>query len=273
MRTNVIKAIAQRDLLIVIRSRGVVLPMILLPVILMVLLPTLLGYFAPLAATQFPSELDDIKPFLDMMPDVVSVELTGYDELQTMVVVFINYMFAPLFLVMPLMVASNIAANSFAGEKERKTLEVLLYTPTTDAELFVGKFLSAWIPAVLVAVMCFFVYGLSANLAAWSIMHQIFFPNIMWIILVIWLSPAAAALGLGTMVLVSSKARTYQEASQIGGVVVLPVVLLVLGQLSGVLYFSAGVVLAVGSIVWLIDALILWMAIRTFRRSAVIAKL
>lgn len=273
MQTRIIKAIAQRDLRVVSRSKGVLLPMILLPVIIMVLLPAFIGYFMPLMAAQFPSELDDIQPFLDMMPAAIAREFDGYDEIQTMVAVFISYIFAPMFLIMPLMVASTIAANSFAGEKERKTLEALLYSPATDAELFAGKFLAAWIPAVGVAVGSFLIYGLTANLAAWPTMKHIFFPNWMWVILVLWVAPAAAAFGLGIMILVSSRARTFQEATQIGGVVVLPVVLLVLGQISGVIYLSGWVTILMGAVLWAIDLLVLVLAIRLFQRSKVIEKI
>ncbi len=69
----------------------------------------------------------------------------------------------------------------------------------------------------------------------------------MWLILVIWVSPAAAVLGFGTMILVSSKVTTYQEASQIGGIVVLPIVALIIGQVGGVLYLSPGFVLLLGA--------------------------
>jgi hypothetical protein len=75
------------------------------------------------------------------------------------------------------------------------------------------------------------------------------------------------------MILVSSKATTYQEASQIGGVVVLPIVLLILGQVSGVVYLSPGFVLLLGALLYSLDALTLWFAIRTFRREAVVTKL
>ena len=36
--------------------------------------------------------------------------------------IFLGYLFAPMFLIMPLMLSSIIAAESFAGERERKTL-------------------------------------------------------------------------------------------------------------------------------------------------------
>jgi hypothetical protein len=95
----------------------------------------------------------------------------------------------------------------------------------------------------------------------------------MWLALIFWMAPAAAALGLGAMVLVSSKTNTYQDAYQMGSMVVLPLILLVLGQLGGVIYLSVGFVLAAGLVLWVIDAVILWFAVKTFRRSEIIARL
>jgi len=172
-----------------------------------------------------------------------------------------------------MMTASVIAAGSFAGEKERGTLEALLYTPTTDAELMVGKVLAAWVPAMIVSLVGFVLYGIVANVSAWQTMQRIFFPTTMWIVLILWLAPAAAGLGLGTMVLVSSKVSTFQDASQLGGMVVIPVVLLVVGQLAGVVYLSVPFVFLVGLVLWLIDAAVLWFGVRTFRRSEIIARL
>ena len=63
-----------------------------------------------------------------------------------MVVLMLGFLFAPMFLILPLMVASIIGADSIVGEKERKTLEALLYTPATDRELYLAKLLSAVVP-------------------------------------------------------------------------------------------------------------------------------
>ena len=55
-----------------------------------------------------------------------SVELPEREQL----VVLVNgYLLAPLFLIVPLMVSAVLAADAFAGEKERKTLEALLHLP------------------------------------------------------------------------------------------------------------------------------------------------
>jgi hypothetical protein len=74
------------------------------------------------------------------------------------------------------------------------------------------------------------------------------------------------------MVFVSVRAQGFQDAYQIGGMVVLPVLLLMVGQISGVMYFSLGVVLFVGLVIWLIDAILLWFASKSFRRGELMAK-
>jgi len=83
----------------------------------------------------------------------------------------------------------------------------------------------------------------------------------------------ACCRGAGPGVLVSSKVSTFQDASQLGGMVVIPVVLLVVGQLAGVVYLSVPFVFLVGLVLWLIDAAVLWFGVRTFRRSEIIARL
>ena len=215
----------------------------------------------------------ELETFLEQMPPGLKAELAGYDASQRVVVLAIVYLLAPMYLILPLMVASVIAADSFAGEKERKTLEALLYTPTTDGELFLAKLLSAWLPAMGVALGGFVVYGVVANLAAWPTMGQIFFPNVMWLVLVLWVTPAVAGLGLGVTVVISARAQGFQEAYQLGAVVVVPILLLLVGQMTGVMYFSVGLVFLLGLVLWAIDAALFWFGARSFQRAEVIARL
>ncbi|MCJ7549509.1 MAG: ABC transporter permease subunit [Anaerolineae bacterium] len=266
-----IRAVAARDLTIVRRSKNVLLPIILVPLLLLVIIPGAIGFLG--SSMDVGSDIEDLERFLTMMPEPMKAQFEQYTENQTMVVFILVYTFAPMFLILPMMTASSIAAGSFAGEKERKTMEALLYTPTTDLELMTGKMLSAWIPAILVTLVGFVLYSVVVNVSAWQTMGRIFFPNAMWIALILWLAPAAAGLGLGTMVLVSSKVNTYQDAYQLGSMVVLPVVLLILGQVGGVIYLNVTFVLTAGLLLWIVDAAILWFAVKTFRRSEIIARL
>jgi ABC-2 type transport system permease protein len=271
MNTRAIQAIIRKDLKVAVQNKGVVLPMIILPLILFVVFPWIMAY-APSWANAAGSSLSNMDELLARMPAGLLHELSGYTFDQQMIVFALVYMLAPMFLIMPLMVSSVLAADSFAGEKERKTLEALLYTPTTDRELFTAKLLGAWTAAIAVALLSFVVYGVMVNAAGWHSIGHIFFPNWMWIALVFWVTPAVAGLGLVVMVFVSVRAQGFQDAYQTGGMVVLPVLLLMVGQISGVMYFSLGVVLLVGLVIWLLDIVLLWFASKSFRRGELMTK-
>lgn len=266
-----VRVLALRDLKVVVRSKAMMLPMLIVPLIVIVALPAAVGVFAPQMAAA--GEAEDLAQFLEMMPEPMRQTFAGYDEAQILLVVVLENLFAPMFLVIPLMVASTIAAGSFVGEKERKTLEALLHTPTTDTELFVGKLLASWIPAFLVGLGAFVLYAVVVNASAWRVMGRVFFPNATWVALVLWLAPAAAGLGLGVIILVSSKVSTFQDAYQLSGLMVVPVLLLVFGQLAGVLYLNVLAVVLMGLFLWVVDGAILWFGIRTFRRSEIVARM
>jgi ABC-type Na+ efflux pump permease subunit len=271
MNTRAVFAIARKDLKVALQNKGVVLPIIILPLILFVVLPWIMSYAASLTDTSGAS-MSNVDELLKRMPAGLLNELSGYTFNQQMIIFMLVYMLAPMFLIVPLMVSSVLAADSFAGEKERKTLEALLYTPTTDRELFSAKLLGPWAAAVVIAWLSFVLYAVMVNAAAWGSIGHLFFPNPMWIALVFWVTPAVAGLGLVVMVFVSARAQGFQDAYQTGGLVVLPVIFLMIGQISGVMYFSLGLVLLVGSVIWLLDAILLWFASKSFRRGELMTK-
>lgn len=271
MNWRAIFAIIRKDLKVVLQNKGVLLPIIIVPLVLFVLLP-ILAVFAPSMVNIAGASLNQFDQLLARMPQGLQSELAAYNMNQKVIVYFLVYMLAPMFLILPLMVASVIAADSFAGEKERKTLEALLYTPTTDREMFIAKLLSAWLTALVVALVGFLLYAIVANIAAWSEIGRIFLPNAMWLVLIVWVVPAAAGLGLCVMVLVSMRAQGFQDAYQLGGVVVLPILLLVFGQVAGIMYFSIGVALLLGAVIWLINLILLWLGSRSFKRGNLIAR-
>lgn len=272
MKWRAIRAIIRKDLSVVTRSKGVMLPMIIVPVIFLILIPGLVS-LVPNLVNMPGMSFQEFDSFLQTMPHGLQDTLSPYTMDQRAILIMLVYIFAPLFLIIPLMVSSVIAADSFAGEKERKTIEALLYSPVTDGELFLAKALSAWTPALAVTFGGFVIYGLMVNLTSWPTMGRVFFPNIMWVVMVLWVAPAAAGLGLGSMVLVSSRVASFQEANQIGGVVVLPIVILVIGQASGVIFFSTTLVLLLGLALWVVDGILLWFGAQVFERERMITDL
>jgi ABC-type Na+ efflux pump permease subunit len=183
------------------------------------------------------------------------------------------FMLAPLFLIMPLMFSSVVGADSFVGERERKTMEALLYSPVTDRELFLGKVLAAVIPAILLSWLTYLVYIIVVNVASYGLFQRIWFPLPTWWPLMFWLTPAFALLGISATVLVSSRVRTFMEAYQLSGSLVVLVLAFMVGQATGVLFLGVGTVMIVGTLIWIADAVLIYLSVRNFKRSLLIAKL
>jgi ABC-2 type transport system permease protein len=73
------------------------------------------------------------------------------------------------------------------------------------------------------------------------------------------------------MVLVSARAQGFQDAYQLGSLVVLPVMLLIFGQVSGVMVFSVLMVFLMGLVIWLLDGLLIYLGSRSFHRNRLLA--
>lgn len=273
MNIRAMKAIARKDLKVVSQSKGIMVPLIVVPVLLFLFIPALVALLMPYLMQLPGSNFTGVEQLISYLPAGLASELAGYEGMQVILAYVLIYMFAPLFLVVPMMVASVIAADSFAGEKERKTLEALLYTPTSDRELFTGKLLSSFIPAVIVSLVGFVLYILVVNGASWPVMGRIFFPNLMWVLMVLWVAPAVAGLALTAMVLVSKRVSGFQEAYQLGSLVILPILALLYAQIGGLMYFSILAVLLIGLLVWAVDAALLWYGVKSFQRGEIIARL
>lgn len=267
-----IRAVMRKDLSQVRQNRMIWLPMILLPAILDIVLPLMMALLPSFAPQDFASSSEDLAAFFKMMPLSLHKALEGLSPAQQWVYVSLNFMFAPMFLIVPLMVSSILAADSIVGERERKTLEGLLYTPMTDGEIFIAKVLVSFIPALLVSGASFLLYGIVANAAGYRVMGRLFFPTVTWWPLVFWLGPGVSALGLGATVLISSKAKTFMQAQQTAGVLVLPLVVLMIGQMAGLFFLGVGVILAVGCFAWLAGVWLIWIGARTFSRGELIVR-
>ncbi len=269
MKLKKISAIAKKDLLEVRQNRVAWLPMLILPLLFMVLLPLALILIPPatgLTPDRLRSEFD-LGLFLDHMPPSVSATLLGLDPFQTILVVLLGYYFAPMFLILPLMFSTIIAAESFAGERERKTLEALLYTSATDRELFLGKVLAALIPALAISWFSFLLYALVLNIAGYGMFHRFWFPLPSWWVLIFWITPALAMLGIAATVLISARTRTFMGAYQASGSLVILVLGLLAGQIGGVLYLSVAGGLLIGFVFWLITLFLANLAIQSFQRN------
>ncbi|RJQ41695.1 MAG: hypothetical protein C4545_06165 [Anaerolineaceae bacterium] len=261
--------IAQKDWLEVRQNKSTFLPIMIVPLVFIVFIPLLITLLLPNlagAVEDFTSD-PDMQTFFTAMPAEMKKVLEGLDSTQTMIVTMLGYIFAPMFLIVPLMFSTTIAAESFAGEKERKTLESLLYLPISDQELFLGKVMAAAIPAIVITWICFFLYTIIVNAAPYASFGRLWFPLPMWWLLIFWVSPALVAMSISLTVMISTKVQTFQGAYQTSSSVVLVVVVFFIGQMTGVLFLSPLVALVMGLVFWGIAAIIGSVAVRSFNRQ------
>ncbi|MDQ1403855.1 MAG: type transport system permease protein [Actinomycetota bacterium] len=256
-----IRAVVWKDVTAIRRSKAIVLPMVIVPALLLIVLPTVIGLAA--RGTNSP----DISQFLSRLPHGFASPIQRLPQNQQLIVLVNGYLLAPLFLIVPLMVSSVLAADAFAGEKERRTLEGLLHLPITERDLFYAKVAAAFVPAVAVSWIGWLAFTVVADTVAWPVMHRAFLPTRLWAVVILWVAPAVAALGMGIMVRVSARAKTTQEASQLGGAVVLPLIFLAVGQSTGLLLVTMPVALAIGGVIWVIALALLSRGASRFTRD------
>jgi ABC-type Na+ efflux pump permease subunit len=162
-----------------------------------------------------------------------------------------------------------LAADAFAGEKERRTMEALLHLPISDRELFIAKFLTGFLPAITVSWVGFACFTVVANAVSWGIVDGLVVPNSLWLVVIFWVAPAVATLGLGIMVRVSARCRTTQEANQLGGAVILPLIFVAVGQSTGLLLVDVPVALAIGAAIWAVAIALVARGAQLFTRDRV----
>jgi ABC-type Na+ efflux pump permease subunit len=165
------------------------------------------------------------------------------------------------------MVSAVLAADAFAGEKERRTLESMLHLPIADRDLFVAKVLGAFLPAVAITWIGALLYAVISNVVAWPNTGRIFLPFSQWAVMILWVAPAVALLALGLLVVVSSRARTTQEANQLGGAVILPLIFIGATQASALLLLPWWGVIAAGAIIWVVAFGLVTFNARRFTRD------
>lgn len=257
-----IRALVLKDWLELARNRQVLLPVVLLPVVFAFALPATL-----ITATRQPETLEQlgfITTYLDGLPPAIAADPTR---------ALVEYFMAPVFLMIPIVVATILATAAFVGEKERDTLEGLLFTPLTDRELVLGKIAVSWVPAVLVTWLSTALYALVVAALARPWRDGWVFPNATWLGLVLVVAPLVSFFALGCIVLISHRASTLQGAQAVAGLLVLPVIVLIVSQAAGALAFDRRVVVAIGVVAALGDVVVFHLAVRRFDRDRVVTRL
>lgn len=131
---------------------------------------------------------------------------------------FIVGRFLPMLMVIMVLAGSIYPAiDMTAGEKERGTLETILTSPATRAEIVIGKFITVTLIAILTGLLnlgsmtATFAFGIFSKA---SEALQIHFPLEYLLVMILCLLPLAVFFS-GMMMAIASFARSFKEAQNL----------------------------------------------------------
>jgi len=191
-------AIIKKDLKVISSDKLILSSLFIVPAFLAGILPAIML----LAFTSSSDAMHDMQALINILPgaaqaDNISVFMVSY---------LINFMMPSFFLMIPLLVSMVFAASSFVGEKEKRTLETLLYCPLPLVKIFQAKILASFFLGMAAAVVSFIVMFLVVGIISTITLGTTILPGLSWLVIMLMLTPAIAIIAI-TLVVRSSARR------------------------------------------------------------------
>ncbi len=225
--------------------------MLIVPLALTIVLPSILAFVTALV----PDAISSFQALLDMLPITVQ---EGNQE-QIILGLMLNKIMPVFFLLIPIMASSVMAASSFVGEKEKHTLETLLYSPPLSLkQLFQAKILAGFSVGMMVSFISFIAMMIVLEIEMLILTGAVILPDISWLIVMLLIAPSISLVSIGITVRGSAKSQTMEEAQQRAVFLVFPIIGLVIGQFTGgVILVNSWLLLGIGMVLALLAALII----------------
>ena len=215
----------------------------------------------------FLNNLDKIQVMLANMPRAYIEGLSGYSDLQKIAILPIKIIGLPFFLLIPLLISGIITSDSFAGERERNTLESLLSAPIRPWELLLGKMMTPFFPALLVTWVSFALLTWAVSLLINPHFPAPVFPDLIWVLAMVLLVPLFLAGTVLAEIIISLRASSVKAASALNMLLSLPVLFFMLLQSSGFVLFSTRTFFWLVLLLAALDLGLFLRGLRIFQRS------
>lgn len=239
------KALIRKDFYQVWKTPMLRNTLLALPAVLMVVMPVGFLVIACLAPMK---DMNGMEELMALLPQ----KAKELNERQMMFYVMTTMMAPMLFLMIPLMSSTVTASGSFVGEKEKGTMESLLLTPMTVKEIFRAKVEMCVRLSLLVTGISLVLFGVTAAVGN-MILKMPFWLDWSWLVVIVLLAPALTVFGVVFMVLVSGRSKSYMEAMQTSGYIVLPLILLFVGQFTGLFVLGLLALAVLALVIFLLD--------------------
>lgn len=260
-----IKTIIYKEWAEVFRNRIVLLIIAFLPLFMTALPLAMLVIFN--SVDEDMSSLNGDSDQILQLFNELCVSLTEAECLQ----VYFLSLFMFMFMIIPVAIPVTIAAYSIVGEKTTHSLEPLLATPITTSELLVGKALAAMTPAILATWASYIIFLIGTRLlVSDAVFNQILDP--MWMLAVFIVGPLLALMSVCASLMISSRASEPRVAEQLSALILLPLILLVIGQSLGLILIDRQVILLMALIVAALDLVLVIITVQLFERETILTR-
>lgn len=258
-----ITTIIQKEWAEVFKNKLVFFTVLFLPLIL-ALIP--LGMlFAFNQSSEMAAEMND--------PEIMELAGAMCDGLAPFdcTMVYTLNTFVLMFMILPVAIPVTIAAYSIVGEKTTRSLEPLLATPITTVELLTGKIIAAVVPAIGATWLAFGVFLVGVRLlASPAVFDEFFEPH--WVLAILVVAPLLTLLATCIAVMVSSRVTDPRVAEQLSALVILPIILLIIGQSIGLILIDRQIMILIALVVLVADVVLLYLASRLFQRENILTR-
>ncbi len=202
--------------------------------------------------------------------DTVLSSLKEMTSLQSELRLALLSSFLVLFQMIPMVVPLSIASHSIVGEKQNRSLEPLLATPIRTNELLFAKAIAAAVPGVLATWLGYGLFAIGARFVVDDKSYHSLVLSPLWLLSIAVLAPLLTIFTVGLSIIISSRVRDANTAQQVGSLILLPLIGLLVGQMFGVLNSSLRLIAMVAIFLMLLDAVVLTLAVRLFRREEIL---
>ncbi len=232
IRTSKALTIFWKDMKDLMQSKYVLLSFLVMPFIFGVFIPVISIFpFLGFGDTQSSSTgFDFLPPLTNDWNQLTENQKGLIFTIETM-----NFMLLLLSIVLP----TVIAADSFVGEKDRRTIVTLLLLPITDTEIYLGKVLSTIVPTIIAIFIGSLTYFSLVSYVTVKVLGYFYLLNYKFFLLVIFVSPLLTIATTNLMIWVSTRTSTTRDAQQLGSTLSLTLTPLILIAMLSLIYSPA----------------------------------
>ncbi len=200
-----------------------------------------------------------------MLPEI------GHLSGKALIEAYLFHQFVLLLLLVPVVASMALATHAVISEKQARSLEPLLATPISTAELLAAKTLTPLLFAVLLmwTTLALYVAGirLAAEPAVWATLL-----SVRALLMFGVLGPLAALAALLLSVIVSSRVNDAKSAQQLASLLILPITGAFVMQMIRFSVVASDLLIGTSVVLAILNVVLLAVGVRVFNRETILTR-